>query len=94
MKKIFLIPCNYRFGCATVIALSEDGDLLGSEFGGIFGNGFCCGAIPLRDSEEYLNKYNEKYGKDNYELLYVGEKFEYSKELEVAINKCEDLTKC
>jgi hypothetical protein len=93
-NKIFLVPCNYRFGCATVIALAEDGELLGSEFGGIFGNGFCNGAIPLRDDEEYLSKYESKYGKYNYELLYVEENFQYNSELDLAISKCDALSRC
>lgn len=94
MNKIFLIPCNYSLGCATVISLADDGEVLGNEFGGIFGNGFCSGAISLREDDEYLNKYNEKYGKNNYEILYVGENFEYNEELDLAISKCSDLKRC
>lgn len=93
MNKIFLIPCNYQFECATVIALSDNGEVLGEEFGGIFGNGLCCGAISLREDKEYLDKYNEKYGEGNYELLYVSERFQYNKELDLAISKCPDLSR-
>lgn len=92
MNKIFLVPCNYQFGCATVLALAEDGELLGNEFGEIFENGFCSGAIPLREDKNYLDKYTKKYGKDNYELLYVDEKFQYNKELDLAIKKCSSLS--
>lgn len=89
--KIFLVPCNYMFGGATVIALSVDGELLGSEFGEVFGNGFCSGAISLRDDESYLDIYKEKYG-ENYETVYVGADFEYKEELDIAIKKCKHLT--
>lgn len=90
-NKIFLIPCNFEFGCATVVSLAEDGELLGNEFGGIFGNGFCSGAIPLQESEEYLNKYDAKYGEDNYEIIYVNDRNTY-KGLKEAIDKCPELT--
>lgn len=90
-NKVFLIPCNYMFGSATVLALGSDGNLFGSEFGGIFGNGFCSGAIPLREDEEYLNKYESHFGEDNYEIVYVDESISKYEGLQEAIDKCEDI---
>lgn len=91
-NKIFLVPCNYFCGTANVIALCDDGEILGNEYGSIFGNGYCSGAIPLKEDKEYIDKYKAKYGIDNYELIYVSsEKDEDYEGLSEAIDNCPDL---